>query len=100
MPTITGIDIHACPVCRRGRMILQHTLIMHKGELRDITTLRNRRSLYQYIKMSILHKTKYHKNYTFFRVKLSKPCLGYAMKKIKITCLKATQKDTTPPKDI
>ena len=40
----TGIDIHLCPICKRGRMIHEHTLIMYNGELRDVTTLRNRGS--------------------------------------------------------
>lgn len=40
----TGVDINICPVCKRGRMIHQHTLIMYNGELRDITTMRNRGS--------------------------------------------------------
>ena len=40
----TGIDINICPICKRGRMKHEHTLIMYNGELRDITTLRNRGS--------------------------------------------------------
>lgn len=40
----TGVDINICSVCNRGRMVHQHTLIMYNGELRDVSTLRNRGS--------------------------------------------------------
>lgn len=40
----TGVDINICPVCKRGRMIYQHTFFIYNGELSDITTMRNRGS--------------------------------------------------------
>jgi hypothetical protein len=40
----TGVDINICPVCKRGRMTHEYTLIMYNGELRDVATLRNRGS--------------------------------------------------------
>ncbi len=40
----TGIDITLCPVCKRGKLIYQKTMIMYNGILRDITTHHNRGS--------------------------------------------------------
>jgi hypothetical protein len=40
----TGVDINICPICKRGQMKHDFTLIMYNGELRDITTLHNRGS--------------------------------------------------------
>jgi hypothetical protein len=40
----TGVDIHLCPICKSGRLKHDFTLIMYNGELRDISTLRNRGS--------------------------------------------------------
>ena len=40
----TGVDITICPVCKRGKLIYEKTLILYDGTLRDITTLHNRGS--------------------------------------------------------
>lgn len=40
----TGVDINICPICKRGRMKHEQSLIMYNGELLDISTLRNRGS--------------------------------------------------------
>jgi hypothetical protein len=40
----TGVDINICPICKRGRMKHEQSLIMYNGALRDVATLRNRGS--------------------------------------------------------
>lgn len=40
----TGRDINTCPVCNKGRLILESTYVMYNGSLLDIRTLRNKGS--------------------------------------------------------
>ena len=40
----TGVDITICPVCKRGKLIYENTLILYDGILRDVITLHNRGS--------------------------------------------------------
>ncbi len=40
----TGVDITLCPVCKRGKLIFERTIVMYNGILRDITIHHNRGS--------------------------------------------------------
>ena len=40
----TGVDITIWPVCKRGKLIYENTLILYEGILRDVITLHNRGS--------------------------------------------------------
>ena len=45
----TGQDISVCPICHKGSLVLEQTLIMFNGALQDVHALRNKGSPIQHI---------------------------------------------------